>query len=277
MKNIINKYGIKAKKNLGQNFLVDKNIIEKIVECAKIDSETNVIEIGPGYGAVTNLVAKVAKKTICYELDKDMCTILRNELFDYKNLEIINEDFLKVDLEEDIKKYFDSSRLIVISNLPYYITTPIIFKLLEKDYGFDSLYFMMQKEVGDRLTGKPKTKDYNALSVLMNYKTISETLFFVPRNSFSPVPNVDSSFVLMKYQKVDCGVKNEPNFLKFIGKIFLMKRKTLINNLLSSYSFKREEIEEKLTSLGFLKTVRSEELTLEDIALIYKTFFEVAN
>lgn len=275
MKNIIFKYNIKANKKLGQNFLVDDNSINKIIEACELTHDTNVIEIGPGYGALTSHLVQKVKKIVCYELDKEMCEVLENELRSYNNIEIINKDFLKVNIKEDIEKYFESENLIVISNLPYYITTPIIFKLLEDDYGFTNLYFMMQKEVGDRLTGKPKTKDYNALSVLMNYKTSSRILFNVNRNSFYPVPNVDSVFLSIKYNKCDCGVNNEPNFLKFISNIFVMRRKTLINNIMMSYPLERKEIEDKLNSLGFLLTTRSEELTLTQIALIYKNFFEV--
>ena len=271
-KEILNKYDLRAKKQFGQNFLIDGNIIRRIVSAAGVDKTCGVIEIGPGIGALTEEIAKQAKKVLCYEIDSDMVKIL-NENLDANNVKIILEDFLKADLDEGLKYFDGCDRVVVMSNLPYYITTPIIFKLLESENRIEDFYFMVQKEVGDRLTGKPKTKDYNSLSVLIDFQANANLEFMVSRKCFLPEPNVDSAIIHIKKVKKDYSVNNKANFLKFVQNIFALRRKTLVNNLSSQYGIKKEESIEKLKKLGYKETVRSEELLIDEMIKIYEEFF----
>ena len=197
---ILNNKNLFAKKQYGQNFLVDKNILNKIVDISEITKEDTVIEIGPGMGCLTEYLCIYAKKVICYEIDKDMINILNENLTSkYSNLVIVNQDFLKVDLSE-YENTNECESVKVVANLPYYITTPIIFKLLSETK-IKQFTFMVQKEVGERLTGKPNTKDYNALSVVMDYKTNSRLICKVRPNSFYPAPKVESVLLMVKTKK----------------------------------------------------------------------------
>lgn len=267
-KEILTKYELQAKKKFGQNFLIDSNIVSKIVKTANINKETVVIEIGPGIGAMTELLAKEAKKVYCFEIDKDMVEIVANEIVNKgaENVEIHEIDFLKVNLKDFD---FGNNRVIVVSNLPYYITTPIIFKLLNENV-VSEIYVMVQDEVGRRLVGLPGTKDYGSLSVMIKLLAEAKFEFKVGRNCFLPAPNVDSGIVSIKRIKNDYNLKNEANFLKFTQLIFEMRRKTLINNLLKIYSFEREKVEMILKELGVEISCRAESLNLEEIIKIYK-------
>lgn len=264
-KELLQKYNLQAKKKFGQNFLIDSNVVKKIVACANIDENTTVIEIGPGLGSMTELLCDSAKKVICFEIDHDMVYILTNEL-NKDNLEIIEKDFLKVDLKDYIK---DEERIIVVSNLPYYITTPIISKILE-DNIVSEIYVMVQDEVADRLVSDAGSKEYGSLSVLIRYYSNAKYEFKVSRNCFYPSPNVDSAIVSMKKCKKDYSLNNEANFLKFVQDIFAMRRKTLINNVLNKYSVKREKIEDILKEMGLDPNVRSESLNLDKIVELYQ-------
>ena len=269
---LLNKYNLNAKKKFGQNFLIDSNIVFKIIEQEKLDEKTGVIEIGPGLGSMTEILLQKAGKVLCYEIDQDMINILNNELKS-PNLKIINKDILKSDIENDLS-YFDGlDRIVCISNLPYYITTPIIFKLLEIKE-LDEICVMVQKEVALRFTAKPCTKDYGSLTVIIDYLTEAKYAFTVSRNCFHPRPNVDSAILVMKRVKRDYGLNNEPNFLDFIKNSFSMKRKTFLNNILSNYSLNKEFILKCLENYDFKETIRSEEFTLEDFVKIYKYLFE---
>lgn len=273
-KAILNQYQMYAKKMYGQNFLINQNILDVIVANSDINKNTCVIEIGPGIGALTEVLALNAKKVLAYEIDKDMINILNDTLSLYSNVLIKNVDILDADINADIIEHFgENEEVVVVANLPYYITTPIIFKFLEQTE-INKFLFMVQKEVGKRLTGKPKTKDYNALSVLMEYKTKSKIIHNVPRNSFLPEPKVDSVLIKIEAIKNDYKLNNEANFIKFIQYCFSQRRKTLVNNLSESYQMDKESIIKVLSNNGFNATVRAEELTLKDILLLYKTFFE---
>ena len=274
---ILEKYQLRAKKNFGQNFLVDENILMKIVEAAGPDLETGVLEIGPGIGALTEVLLQNFCKVLAFEIDNNLFSLLEEELKEYKNLKLVNKDFLKVDLEKEFEYFSDCKRVIVVSNLPYYITTQIILRFLEEDYRIEELFFMVQKEVAERLVAEKGTKDYGSLSVLMKYRSDAEILFHVSRNCFLPRPNVDSAVIKLKKRKVDLGIKNENQFLKFIRNIFTQRRKTLVNNLLQTYGFSREKIYELLRDGGINENVRSEALSLEKIAEIYKGIFEAPN
>lgn len=267
-KEILNKYDLQAKKRFGQNFLIDSNIVSKIVNTANIDENTIVIEIGPGIGAMTELLAKAAKRVICFEIDSDMVNIINNEIINEgaRNVEIKEIDFLKVNLKD---YNLEGEKVVVVSNLPYYITTPIIFKLLNVEV-IKEIYVMVQDEVARRLVGLPKTKDYGSLSVMIKYLATAKFEFKVGRNCFFPAPNVDSGIVSIKRTKNDYNLKNEPKFLKFVQSIFEMRRKTLINNLLKDYDYKRNELEEKIASITGDINCRAESLSLDEIVKIYQ-------
>lgn len=268
-KRILTKYDLRAKKKLGQNFLVDGNIIKKIIDQINLSPEDAVVEIGPGIGAMTEVLLTKAEKVLCYEIDKGMVEVLLNELPQDK-LIVKEQDFLKVDLQADLQNFREGQRIVIVSNLPYYITTPIIFKLLEEENNLDEFYFMVQKEVGLRLTGKPKTKDYNSLSVLIAFQAEAKLLFEVKHNCFYPAPEVDSVIVSLKKVKNDYSINNKAKFVEFAQSIFAMRRKTVVNNIIAKYSFSRDEIVERLLSLGHKETLRAEELTVEEIVNLYK-------
>ena len=273
-KQILEKYNIRAKKGYGQNFLINKSILEKIVKAASLTKDDYVIEIGPGLGTLTEFLCINSKKVLCYEIDSDMYSILQDTLKDYSNKDIILGDFLKQDVKKDIEKYLDGSKNVkVVANLPYYITTPIIFKLLEID-NISEFTFMVQKEMGDRFTGAVNTKDYNALSVYMAYFTNTFKAFNVTRANFMPSPNVDSVVLNSKISKKDLNLKNEEAFLKFVKAIFNQRRKTMVNNISSYYKMPKAEIENKLKEININISIRSEALSLEEIAFVYKHLFE---
>ena len=273
-KQILEKYNIRAKKGYGQNFLINKAILEKIVKAASLTKDDYVIEIGPGLGTLTEFLCINSKKVLCYEIDSDMYSILQYTLKDYSNKDIILGDFLKQDVKKDIEKYLDGSKSVkVVANLPYYITTPIIFKLLEID-NITEFTFMVQKEMGDRFTGTVNTKDYNALSVYMAYFTKTVKAFNVTRANFMPSPNVDSVVLNSKISKKDLNLKSEEEFLKFVKAIFNQRRKTMVNNISSYYKISKAEIEEKLKDININVSIRSEALSLEEIAFVYKHLFE---
>ena len=273
-KQILEKYNIRAKKGYGQNFLINKSILEKIVKAASLTKDDYVIEIGPGLGTLTEFLCINSKKVLCYEIDSDMYNILQDTLKDYSNKDIVLGDFLKQDVKKDIEKYLDGSKNIkVVANLPYYITTPIIFKLLEID-NISEFTFMVQKEMGDRFTGTVNTKDYNALSVYMAYFTNTVKAFNVTRANFMPSPNVDSVVLNSKISKKDLNLKNEDEFLRFVKAIFNQRRKTMVNNISSFYKMPKSKIEEKLKDININISIRSEALSLEEIAFVYKHLFE---
>lgn len=263
---ILSEKNMHAKKMYGQNFLLDKNVLKKIVEVSSITKDDIVIEIGPGIGCLTEYLCLNSKRVICYEIDKDMVDILNENLLkNYNNLEIINCDFLKADLSG----FSNLDNVKVVANLPYYITTPIIFKLLSET-NIKQFTFMVQKEVGQRLTGKPNTKDYNALSVAMSFKTDSKIAFSVKPNSFYPAPNVDSVVIVIKTKKSDYEQNFEAKFLKFVQDLFAQRRKTIINNLNGKYGLDKEKIANTLLENNISINVRAESLDVNEIVNLYK-------
>ena len=269
---ILEQYNLHAKKAFGQNFLIDSNIINKIVDSADVLS-SGVIEIGPGLGAMTEVLTQKAKKVLAYEIDNDMVEILQNNI-KADNFKMLNVDFLKADLNKDLEFFDDCDRVVVVSNLPYYITTPIIFKLLASETRITEFYFMVQKEVAQRFTGKPNTKDYNSLSVLIQYRTNAKILFNVPRTCFHPAPDVESAIIKLVKVKRDYDIANEEKFISFVQNLFALRRKTIVNNLSSKYSFSKERISNVLIEEGFSDKARAEELDLSEIVKLYKAFFE---
>lgn len=257
-----------AKKQYGQNFLIDKNVLNKIITLSNVTKDDTVIEIGPGMGCLTEFLCLNAKKVICYEIDKDMVDILNNSIIQkYNNVSIINNDFLK----EDLSIYNNEencANIKVVANLPYYITTPIIFKLLSETK-IKQFTFMVQKEVGERLTGKPNTKDYNALSVVMQLKTDSKIVAKVSPNSFYPAPNVDSVLLLTKTIKSDLNGNLEAKFIKFVQDIFIQRRKTIINNISDKYNKNKQQLIELFEENNLNINIRAESLSLEEIKRLF--------
>lgn len=264
MKQEIEENHFNFKKKYGQNFIVDKNIIHSIIAKSEIDDETLVIEIGPGAGSLTSELGKYAKNVIAYEIDETLKPILEKNIT--PNTEVIYEDFLKRDIAEDIKKY-NYKKLYVIANLPYYITTPIIIKLIETKIDFDKIVVMVQKEVGDRFKAKPKTKEYNSLSVFLSYYFNITKILDVSRNVFMPKPNVDSIVVCFTKKVDKLKVNNEELFFKLIKDSFKQKRKNLRNNL---KGYDLENISKTLSKYNLDLTVRAEALPLE-------IFVDIAN
>lgn len=263
--NILENNDIKVKKKFGQNFLHDENILNKIAGSIEIENK-NIIEIGPGLGFLTNKLVAYAKKMVSYEIDIEMVQYLEEHFSEQKNLEIVNKDFLKVDLQKEIKEKFNDENVVLIANLPYYITTAILTKVLEETNKVEKMVVMMQKEVAQRITGKPSTKDYNSLSVLIQYFTNAKMLFNVSPNCFYPAPEVDSSVIeISRKEQIDNPAINLEFFLKFNRNIFAQRRKTLMNNLQNAYKIDKKIFEDALTYMNLPLTVRAENLTVNQI------------
>ena len=264
-KYILNKYNAHANKGYGQNFLINQNIVDGILEKAQVNKEDLIIEIGPGLGNLTSPLLENAGKVICIELDPKMVNILNDRFSLYENFELIYDDVLKVDLNKIIEENNQFKTAKVVANLPYYITTPIIMKLLENKLNLESITVMVQKEVAERLADKPGGKEVGSITYSINYYTNPEIIIDVPRDSFIPAPNVDSAVIkleVLKEPKVK--VLDEELFFKVIKFSFLQKRKTLINSLSNSGLLPKDFLEEMLTHLGIDSRVRAEQLTLEN-------------
>ncbi len=264
MKTILDNQNFHFKKKYGQNFIVDKNVILNIVSKANIDKNTLVLEIGPGVGSLTNLLGEHAKNVLAYEIDESVKPILETNI--HNNTDIIYDDFLKRDIKKDLIKY-TFKKLYVVANLPYYITTPIIVKLIEDKLPIDKIVVMVQKEVGDRFKAKPNTKEYNSLSIFLNYYFEIKKLFDVSKNVFMPKPKVDSIVIELVKKEKKLPLKNEDVFFKLIRDSFRQKRKTLRNNL---KAYDLNKIEEILKKYNFDLSVRAEAIPLQ-------VFVEIAN
>lgn len=260
------KYGFVFQKGLGQNFLSSQEVLEEIADAAEINGE-GVIEIGPGFGVLTNELAKRAKKVLALEIDERLIPILADTLSDYDNVKVINEDVLKSDLAKIIEEEFDGERVSVAANLPYYITTPIITTLIEGDFPLKNLVVMVQKEVADRLTAKPGSKNYGAISVLCEYYTKTELVCNVGANLFVPSPKVDSAVVKMVFRD-EPAVKpsDEKMFFRTVKAAFSQRRKTLLNCLAANFPKSKSELSDLLSGIGIEPTRRGETLSLEEFA-----------
>ena len=265
MQNVLDNNNFHFKKNFGQNFIIDENLINSIITKAEIDKETLVIEIGPGAGSLTTKLACVAKQVLCYEIDKDLEPILKENI-NAANVDIIFGDFLKCNVVPDIEKY-KYNKLYVVANLPYYITTPIIMKLIEDKIPVDKIVVMVQKEVGDRFKAEPNSKDYGSLSIFLQYYFNVRKLIDVSRNVFIPKPNVDSIVVEFSRNDRKFRVKDEALFFALVKDSFTQKRKTLRNNL---KKYDLDKIEEVLNKYGVTLTVRAEQLSID-------IFVDIAN
>ena len=260
------KYNFNLKKMFGQNFIIDENIISNIITKSQIDKDTLVIEIGPGAGSLTYALSKYAKNVLCYEIDTTLKELLNDNLSTCNNVDIIFKDFLKANVFADIKKY-DYKKLYVVANLPYYITTPIIIKFIEDEIPVDKLVVMVQKEVGDRFKATPNTKDYNSLSIYLNYYFDVKKILDVSKNVFIPKPNVDSIVVEFSKKENLYQLKDKRVFFKLVRDSFTQKRKTLKNNL---KGYDLEKVEEVLNKYNFDLSVRAEQLPIE-------VFVDIAN
>jgi len=270
---IMKKYNITANKSLGQNFLISDEVVSAIVNSAEISKNDLVIEIGPGLGSLTKELLQKAGKVVCIELDKKMLNILNDRFSLYSNFMLINDDVLKVDLktlisEEKIKNNLSSVK--IVANLPYYITTPIIMKLLEEHLDIDTITVMIQKEVADRLTPIPGNKNSGAITYSVYYYSTAEKIIDVPNNSFIPEPEVTSSVIKLTLRKSKpVEVQNEEILFKLIKAAFMQRRKTLLNGLSNSNLFdNKDEIKDILAKLNLDEKVRGENLTLQDFANI---------
>ena len=265
---ILKKYNIVANKSLGQNFLINDDVIEKIVSSAEIENTDLVIEIGPGLGTLTEKLLEKAGKVICIELDKRMIQILEDRFKLYNNFELINDDVLKVNLRDLIKKE-KIEKVKIVANLPYYITTPIIMKLLEDRLDIESITVMVQKEVAKRLTAKTGTRLAGAITYAVEYYCIGEEVCLVENNSFIPEPEVESEVIKLTLRKEPIvNVKNEDILFKLIKASFMQRRKTLINGISNSKIVDKEKLKEILERLEINTNIRGEELNLKDFANI---------
>ena len=270
-KAVLERHGFTFKKSFGQNFLTDTNILQKIVDTAEIDDQVNVIEIGPGIGALTEFLAERAAQVMAFEIDHRLVPILADTLRDFDNVTVVNEDILKVDLVQHIQNFKNLDLPIkVVANLPYYITTPILMHLIESGIPFSEFVVMMQKEVADRISAKPNTKAYGSLSIAVQYYMTAKVAFIVPRTVFVPAPNVDSAILKMvRRPEPAVAVEDEKFFFKVSKASFTHRRKTLWNNL-TGYFGKTEEVKDKLTKAldqaGLSPSVRGEALGLEEFA-----------
>lgn len=266
MESFLKNKNFNFKKSFGQNFIVDKNIIDNIIKFSLVDKDTMVIEIGPGAGSLTTALAASSKSVLCYEIDDSLKDVLSDSLKNFDNVDIIYQDFLKANVSETLKKY-NYDKLYVIANLPYYITTPIITKIIEDKLNVDKIVIMVQKEVGDRLKAQPGSKDYNSLSIYISYYFNVKKLMDVSRNVFLPKPNVDSIVIELSKKENKYKLKNENVFFKLVRDSFVQKRKTLRNNL---KSYDLNIIEKVLNKYGYDLSVRAENLSID-------VFVDIAN
>ena len=267
-KEVLAKYNMSAKKKFGQNFLIDSHVLEGIVEAAGVTDDDLVLEIGPGIGSLTQYLAEAAGKVVAVEIDKTLLPVLADTLSEYDNVTVINEDILKVDLDEIVSE--NGGRPIkVVANLPYYITTPIIMKLFESRARIESITVMVQKEVADRMAAGPGGKDYGSLSLAVGYYAKAVTVMDVPPSSFIPQPNVGSAVVnLSRYTEPRVKVRDEKRLFEIVRTAFNQRRKTLSNSLSNNPSLgvSRQEVADALLKMGVDEKARGEILTLEQFA-----------
>ena len=268
---IMGKYNIRANKSLGQNFLIDENVVEKIIDGSDVNNNDLIIEIGPGLGTLTKFLLEKANKVISIELDKKMIKILEDRFSLYDNFQLLHGDILKVDLSSIIRKEKENSNIKqvkIVANLPYYITTPIIMKLLEEELDLNSITVMVQKEVADRLIATPGGKDAGAITYSVYYYATSESILEVPKNSFIPEPEVTSKVIKLILRKTPpVSVKNKEVMFRIIKSSFMRRRKTLLNALTNTKVFlNKEEGIRILNKLNLPYDIRAEKLTLQDFA-----------
>lgn len=270
-KEVLSKYNMIAKKKFGQNFLIDSNVLNGIVEASGVTKDDCVLEIGPGIGSLTQYLAEAAKRVIAVEIDKSLIPVLDDTLSEYDNVTVINEDILKVDIDSIIKEYNDNKKIRVVANLPYYITTPIIMKLFESGAPIESVTVMVQKEVADRMSMGPGNKDYGSLSLAVAFYASAELVMDVPPSSFIPQPGVGSAVVhLKRFDKPAVEVADEKYMFEIIRTSFNQRRKTLSNSLANNPSLKvsRDRVQQALVTMGLDEKIRGEVLSLSQFAAL---------
>ena len=274
---VLQKYDFVFQKKFGQNFLIDSHVLDKIVSAAGITKDDFVLEIGPGIGTMTQYLAASARKVFAVEIDKALIPILEDTLKEFDNVQVINQDILKVDIKKLAEEHNDGKPIKVVANLPYYITTPIIMGLFESEVPIDSITVMVQKEVADRMKVGPGTKDYGALSLAVQYYAEPYIVANVPPNCFMPRPKVGSAVIrLTRHEKPPVEVADEKLMFRLIRASFNQRRKTLANGLNNSpeLSYSKEEIQQTIEKCGFKAGIRGEALTLEDFAKLANVFSE---
>ena len=266
---VLQKYEFVFQKKYGQNFLIDTHVLDKIINAAKITEDDFVLEIGPGIGTMTQYLASKAREVFAVEIDKALIPILEDTLSEYKNVTILNEDILKVDIRKLAEEHNQGRPIKVVANLPYYITTPIIMGLFEEDVPVESITVMVQKEVADRMQTGPGSKDYGALSLAVQYYASPYIVANVPPNCFMPRPKVGSAVIrLSRHEKPPVNVKDSRLMFRIIRASFNQRRKTLVNGLKNAQdlNFTKEEIERAVSACGFPVGIRGEALTLQNFA-----------
>ncbi len=268
-KQIVEKHNFKFSKSLGQNFLIDDNVIDKILDGARLSETDKIIEVGPGIGTLTREMGKTAKNVVAIEIDKTLIPILQETLSDLDNVEVVNEDILKVDVQGLINEKLEGGPVKLVANLPYYITTPIVMKFLEEDIPVTDIVVMVQKEVADRMNAKPSTKDYGALSVAVQYYCDTEIVAKAPRHMFVPQPKVDSIVIgLHVREEKKYEVDNEDIFFKTVKASFGQRRKTLLNSLGGLGFLTKDQIREALLASNIDEKRRGETLSIEEFATL---------
>lgn len=277
---IMNQFGINTKKSLGQNFLTDINILKNIVAAGDVQKTDNVVEIGPGIGALTEQLARAAKQVVAFEIDDRLIPVLDHTMAPYDNVTIVHNDILKVDLEKEFAKQFEdvTAPLKLVANLPYYITTPILMQVLQSGIHFDNIVVMMQKEVADRLSAEPGTKDYGSLTLAVQYRMNAKLAFTVSRTAFVPNPNVDSAIIsLTPREPLAIQPRDEKRLFELFKIGFVMRRKTLWNNLTTAFG-KGEAMQAKLTAafaaIDLDPRTRAEKLSLERFVELHNALFD---
>jgi 16S rRNA (adenine1518-N6/adenine1519-N6)-dimethyltransferase len=276
---ILEKYNLTAKKSLGQNFIIDTNILSNIVTAGNVDEETTVIEIGPGIGALTEQIAKAAKEVFAFEIDERFLPVLEDTLSAYSNVKVIHQDILEVDFEQFKKEYLqDAKRLVVIANLPYYITTPIIMHLLGSSLPIEEMVLMMQKEVANRLGAEPSTKAYGSLSIAIQYYADAEVVFTVPKTVFMPQPNVESAIIHLDIlDQPAVKVEDEQLLARVVRASFGQRRKTIWNNLRRVLNDKEKEpsLREAFEQADIDPSRRGESLSIEEFGRLSDALYHL--
>ncbi len=269
IKDVLSRHGFNFSKALGQNFIVNGSVCPRMAEMSGIDENTGVLEVGAGIGVLTMELAKRAKKVVCVELDSRLLPILDETLCDFDNIEIVNDDVMKVDLHKLIEEKFQGMKVVVCANLPYYITSPVITLLLESKLPVESITVMIQKEAADRLCTAVGSRDSGAITVCTNYYAEVKQLFNVSRGSFMPSPNVDSTVIRLDIRKEPAvTVSDEKKFFKMVKSAFAQRRKTAVNSISSGMGLSKAQVSEALIKSGLDENVRAEKLTMEELALL---------
>ena len=277
-KEVVQKHNFKFSKSLGQNFLIDTNVIDRILEGARVQEGDYVIEVGPGIGTLTKEMGRTAEKVVAIEIDKTLIPILEETLADFPNIEVINQDILKVDVQELVKAKLNGGPVKLIANLPYYITTPIVMKFLEEDIPVTDIVVMVQKEVADRMNAQPNSKDYGALSVAVQYYCDTEIVAKAPRHMFMPQPNVDSTVIgLHVREEKKYNVDNEDIFFKTVKASFGQRRKTLLNSLGGLGVLSKDQIKIALQEANIDEKRRGETLSIEEFASLSNAVNRIHN